>query len=115
MERPSRTAATTWRISVSTYDAEEEWPQAFARFTASVDTRRVRSLIVGGWSEAYDASSAVIVEALVEAAPKFPALRALFVGDITCEECEISWIQQSDVGPLLPAINHCELRPKILT
>lgn len=92
-----------WRISVETYDAEEEWAQAFGRFTESVDTRQVRALIVGGWSEAYEASSAGIVEALVEAAPKFPALRALFVGDITFEECEISWIQQSNVGPLLPA------------
>ncbi|MFE9559809.1 STM4015 family protein [Streptomyces sp. NPDC006487] len=95
--------AVAWRISVDTYGAEEEWPQAFARFTASVDTRLVRALIVGGWSEAYETSSAVIVEALVEAAPEFPSLRALFVGDITFEECEISWIQQSDVGPLLPA------------
>ncbi|MCX4776399.1 STM4015 family protein [Streptomyces sp. NBC_01264] len=96
-------ADVAWRISVDTYDAEEEWAQAFGRFTESVDTRQVRALIVGGWSDAYEASSSGIVEALVEAAPKFPALRALFLGDITFEECEISWIQQSDVGPLLPA------------
>ncbi len=92
-----------WRISVATYDAEEEWPQAFGRFTESVDTRQVRALIVGGWSEAYEESSAGIVEALAGAAAEFPALRALFVGDITSEECEVSWIQQSDVGPLLRA------------
>lgn len=95
--------AVAWRISVDTYDAEEEWPQAFARFTGSVDTRQVRALIVGGWSDAYEASSAGIVEALAGAASGFPALRALFVGDITFEECEISWINQSDVGPLLRA------------
>lgn len=96
-------AAVAWRISVDTYDAEEEWPQAFARFTGSVDTRQVRALIVGGWSEAYETSSAGIVEALAGAASEFPALRALFVGDITSEECEVSWINQSDVGPLLRA------------
>ncbi|MFF3213217.1 STM4015 family protein [Streptomyces sp. NPDC002886] len=95
--------SVAWRISVDTYDAEEEWPQAFARFAESVDTRQVRALIVGGWSEAYETSASVIVEALAGAAPEFPALRALFVGDITFEECEISWIQQSDVGPLLRA------------
>lgn len=95
--------AVAWRISVETYGAEEEWAQAFGRFTGSVDTRQVRALIVGGWSEAYEDSDAGIVEALAGAASEFPALRALFVGDITFEECEISWIQQSDVGPLLRA------------
>ncbi|MCP3754371.1 STM4015 family protein [Streptomyces sp. TBY4] len=100
--------AVAWRISVATYDAEEEWPEAFARFAESVDTRRVRSLIVGSWSEAYDTSNAGIVEALAGAAPEFPALRALFVGDITFEECEVSWIQQSDMGPLLRAYPELE-------
>lgn len=95
--------AVAWRISVDTYDAEEEWDQAFARFTGSVDTRQVRALIVGGWSEAYETSSSGIVGALAGAASEFPALRALFVGDITFEECEVSWINQSDVGPLLRA------------
>ncbi|MCJ0874811.1 STM4015 family protein [Streptomyces sp. AP-93] len=95
--------AVAWRISVETYGAEEEWEQAFARFTGAVDTRQVRALIVGGWSEAYEDSNAGIVGTLAGAASQFPALRALFVGDITFEECEISWIQQSDVGPLLRA------------
>ncbi|MFD9306886.1 STM4015 family protein [Streptomyces sp. NPDC060048] len=95
--------AVAWRISADVYDADEQWTQAFARFVHSVDTRQVRSLIVGGWSEAYDSPNADIVVALVEAAERFPALRALFVGDATYEECEISWIQQSDVSPLLRA------------
>ncbi|WP_328297075.1 STM4015 family protein [Streptomyces sp. NBC_00435] len=95
--------SVAWRISADVYDADEEWPQAFARFTGTVDTRRVRALIVGGWSEAYETSSAGIVEMLAGAAGGFPALRALFVGDVTSEECEISWIAQSDVSPLLLA------------
>ncbi|MBT2448303.1 STM4015 family protein [Streptomyces sp. ISL-43] len=96
-------AAVAWRISADVYDADEEWPQAFARFADSVDTRQVRALIVGGWSDAYDSPDAEIIVALVDAAERFPALRALFVGDATAEECEISWIQQSDVSPLLRA------------
>lgn len=95
--------AVAWRIAVETYGAEEEWEQAFARFAESVDTRQVRALIVGGWSEAYETPNTGIVAALAGAAGEFPALRSLFVGDITFEECEISWIQQSDVGPLLRA------------
>jgi hypothetical protein len=40
---------------------------------------------------------------LVEARDRFPALRALFIGDLTADEYEISWIRQSDLGPLLEA------------
>ena len=36
-----------WRIAVDSYDSEEEWEEAFARFLAAVDTTQVRALIVG--------------------------------------------------------------------
>jgi hypothetical protein len=54
-----------------------------------------------------------VVEALVAAREKLPKLTALFLGDITYEECEISWIQQSDVSPLFgayPALEHFRVR-----
>lgn len=90
-----------WRLAVDAYDADEQWPQLFARFAGAVDLARVRALIVGSWSDAYEKSSKEIVEALVAARDRLPSLRALFLGDMTFEECEISWITQSDVGPLL--------------
>ncbi|WP_448321071.1 STM4015 family protein [Streptomyces sp. CO7] len=90
-----------WRLSVDVYDADEEWQQVFARFAATVDLTRVRALIVGAWNDAYEKSSKEIVEAIVAARDRLPALRALFLGDMTSEESEISWIIQSDVTPLL--------------
>ncbi|MGW0748548.1 STM4015 family protein [Streptomyces sp. NPDC002587] len=93
--------AVAWRVRGDEHETEETWSEAFARFTAAVDTRQVRSLIVGVWEESYERSSADIVSTLVAAAADFPLLRALFVGDIEGEECEISWIQQADVTPLL--------------
>ncbi|MEU9144228.1 STM4015 family protein [Streptomyces sp. NPDC048349] len=93
--------AVAWRVSCDTYDAEESWPEAFARFTAAVDTTRVRALVVGAWEEAYDSGPEGIFAALLAARPQLPALRALFLGDMESEECEISWINQGDVGPLL--------------
>jgi len=39
--------------------------------------------------------------------------RAIFLGDITMEECEVSWISQSDLGPLLkayPRLEHLGVR-----
>jgi hypothetical protein len=93
--------AFAWRISSDVYDAEEDWTEAFARFCAAVDTTRVRAVIVGAWQEAYDTDSSAVVEALLAARDRFPALRALFLGDMVMEECEISWINQTDVTPLL--------------
>lgn len=100
--------AFAWRITSDVYDADEEWTQAFARFCAAVDTTRVRALIVGAWQEAYDSEPTAVVEALVAARERFPALRALFVGDMVMEECEISWINQTDLTPLLAAYPELE-------
>lgn len=61
------------------------------------------SLIIGDWGGSYENSSADIVEALVRLKDRFPALRSLFLGDMSYEECEVSWINQSDLNPLFAA------------
>lgn len=95
--------AFAWRVTSDVYDADEDWTKAFARFCSAVDTTRVRALIVGAWQEAYDTDPSDVIEALVAARDRFPALRAVFLGDMVGEECEISWINQTDVTPLLAA------------
>ncbi|MEU7470105.1 STM4015 family protein [Streptomyces sp. NPDC044984] len=105
--------AVAWRIAADAYDAEEQWEEAFARFCAAVDTSRVRALIVGAWEEAYDDAPTPVIEALVAARDRLPGLRSLFFADIVCEECEISWINQTDVTPLLtgfPALEEFGVR-----
>src|SRR5260221_14644610 len=49
-----------------------------------------------------------LVETLVAACDKLPALTAIFIGDITYEDCDISWIHQSDVSPLFEAYPNLE-------
>lgn len=93
--------SVAWRITSGAYDADEEWESVFARFCSAVDTTRVRALIVGAWEDAYDCAPTAVVEALLAARDRLPALRALFLGDIVFEECEISWIHQTDVTGLL--------------
>ncbi|MFI1358735.1 STM4015 family protein [Streptomyces sp. NPDC020898] len=100
--------SVAWRIAVDSYDAKEEWEEAFARFLDTVDTRQVRALIVGAWSEVYDSAPDAVIKALVAARDRLPALRGLFFADIVMEECEISWIVQGDVGPLLEAFPDLE-------
>ncbi|MDQ0688222.1 hypothetical protein QFZ56_007185 [Streptomyces achromogenes] len=101
--RPVEPDAVAWRVTSDVYDAHEKWTDAFARFCAAVDTTRVKALIVGAWEEAYEDDPTPVVEALTAARDRFPALRALFFGDMVMEECEISWINQTDVTPLLTA------------
>ncbi|WP_432042465.1 STM4015 family protein [Streptomyces cadmiisoli] len=102
--------AVAWRISVEEYyDAEAgRWAATFARFAEAVDLSRVRSLVVGVWPEVNDEGPTEVVEALVATADRLPALRALFLGDMTYEESEISWIQNGDVTPLLKTFPRLE-------
>ncbi|MET9906969.1 STM4015 family protein [Streptomyces sp. NPDC006476] len=105
--------SVAWRITSDVYDADEDWEDAFARFCAAVDTTRVRALIVGAWQEAYDTDPSPVIAALLGARDRFPALRALFLGDMVMEECEISWINQTDVSGLLtgfPALEEFGVR-----
>ncbi|MFE7599247.1 STM4015 family protein [Streptomyces sp. NPDC057494] len=99
------TDAVAWRISAPTYSdpGDELWGPQFERFLKTVDPGRVRALVVGGWDEAYENSSADIVTALIGANNRLTGLEAVFLGDMTGEDCEISWIIQSDVTPLLAA------------
>lgn len=100
--------AVAWRITSGAYDADEAWEAVFDRFCAAVDTTRVRALIVGAWEDAYDGGPTAIVEALLAARERLPALRALFLGDMIFEECEISWIHQTDVTGLLTGFPELE-------
>ncbi|GGS49361.1 hypothetical protein GCM10010156_05050 [Planobispora rosea] len=99
---------TAWRLSVETYDAEETFEEQFTRFMEKVDTTAVKAIIIGEWEDAYEESSARIIRLLADNAARFPELRSLFLGAMAGEECEISWIQQGDVTPLLEAFPKLE-------
>lgn len=96
-----------WRVGRMGWDSEAPWKDQFARFLELVDTTRVRAFVVGPWAdiEEGDGFDPVdpVLEALVAAAGRFPALRSVFLGDIVQEENEISWITQGQVTELLDA------------
>jgi hypothetical protein len=80
--------------------ANQGWLAQFDQFLQDPNSRDVTAFIVGEWEDAYDTSCEPIIEAIVAANEKLPNLRALFIGDMTYQECEISWIVQSDMSPL---------------
>lgn len=75
------------------------------RLLADPGAGQVKALVIGQWwaSDVPELNSSALVAALSASSDRLPALRALFLGDITSDECEISWINQSDVTPLLTA------------
>ena len=103
---PLDVEAWAWRVGIDEY--EDACAQdVFPLFLATVDTKRIRALLLGAWNG--DVSGEGVDEfqrVLLEAADRFPALEALFIADIPQELAEISWIEQHDPGDLLAAFPH---------
>jgi hypothetical protein len=77
--------------------------EAIEKLSSSPESASLTSLIIGDWGQAYENSSEEAVAALVTHSASFPSLRKLVIGEMSYEECEISWIIQSDLSSLLPA------------
>lgn len=84
------------------YEAEESQTELFEHFMTLVEPASVEALVIGEWSEAFDMQPDY-VSLLITHHDKFSNLKALFVGDMTYEQCEVSWIQQTNYTPLLEA------------
>jgi len=95
------------------YDQEESWLDMLVTLLQDPQSSQLFGLIMGAWASAYNGDPSDEIAALVEAQTQLPALKALFIGDIVFEESEISWIQQTNVSPLLtayPALEHFGVR-----
>lgn len=102
---PPAAGEAAWRLWLN-YDAgesDELFEEYFARLLGEVDAAGIRELIIGGWGYVTAESTEVVVQTLVEAADRLPALRGIAIGDVPPDEAEISWIRQSDITPLLTA------------
>ncbi|HEX2314703.1 MAG TPA: STM4015 family protein [Thermomonospora sp.] len=99
-------ASVAWRVGTSFEDAT--FADVLERFVDAVDTEKVTALVIGYWNMSYEAQESAPHEPLAAVADRFPNLRALFLGDIVMEESEISWIEQSDITPLLAAFPRLE-------
>jgi hypothetical protein len=86
---------------VQRWEAEESQRELLAEFLGQVDSGMLEALVIGPWTEAQSTSPDEYLSALTELC--LPRLRGLFVGDMTFEDCEISWIQQCDYTALIDA------------
>ncbi|MDQ0988268.1 STM4015 family protein [Streptomyces sp. V2I9] len=95
--------SVAWRL-VCDEDEDDGFATLWEQFLETVDTTRVRALVIGPWwSEEYT-PFAPVMELIVTHADRFPALRGLFLADVVGEECEVSWLRMCDVTPVLEAL-----------
>ncbi len=95
-----------WRLSISWEEAEEQnvqFPQKFAPLFADPAAEQIQALVIGPWGQEWDESAEGVLQLLIENQQVLKGLKALFVGDITYEDCEMSWIQQGQYADLLTA------------
>ncbi|GAA2898365.1 hypothetical protein Acy02nite_84310 [Actinoplanes cyaneus] len=99
------TGPVAWRVSYDEEDRSDEpvSPGFRAKFETFLTAHgaTTESLVIGPWG--YAAFDRAPLGQLGEAAPRLPALRSLFLGDITFDECEISWMKVGDVSSLITA------------
>lgn len=96
------------------WDDEGPFSELFARFLKLPGVERSPGIIIGAFfGEESDAESSEAMNLLVAAREQLTSLKGIFLGDIISEENEISWINQSDVSPLLaayPLLEHFAVR-----
>lgn len=104
---------TFYRFRID-WDAETSMAELFAAFTADPAAAETTGIVIGAWfGDDSSHDSTEIVQLLVGARHVLPKLEAIFFGDVTSEENEISWITQTDVSPLFsayPGLRHFVVR-----
>ena len=88
------------------YDDPNTLADHIDKLLAEPGAGAMRALVLGMWAEngeAFEVTPREAIELLVANKQKLPNLEALFVGDIVCEENEISWIQNGDMSPIWSA------------
>lgn len=93
----------------SEYDEAEDVTGKLARLLQDPLAGELEALVFGMWLEPYENTSSRLIDALVAAKDRLSSLKAVFIGDIFAEECEISWIRQSDISPILMAYPQLEV------
>jgi hypothetical protein len=91
------------------YEDERSFLEIFNSLLEQENAHQLEAILIGAWSdELFDEDSAPVVEALVAAKDKLPNLKGIFLGDITYDECEVSWLHQCDVAPIFHAYPNLE-------
>lgn len=67
---------------------------------ADEELEKLDEIIIGCWGESYDNNVQPLLDMFAEHSESFEHIKSLFVGDMTFEECEVSWIEQGDYSKI---------------
>lgn len=90
-------------VSYDDYENGIRMETLIRELAAKPEAGSLESLIIGDWGQAYENSPDEFMGTLTGLASSFPSLKKLFIGDMGFEECEVSWIIQTNLTPLLVA------------
>ncbi|HWS39371.1 MAG TPA: STM4015 family protein [Actinoplanes sp.] len=97
---PAGPSEVAWRLDMD-YDAEDgDFRRAFEKLLQRTGPAGPTALIIGDWG---DPGQPFPFATLIDAADRLTGLRSLFIGEMSYEQQEISWIFQADYRPLLTA------------
>jgi len=99
--------AFAWRVSAGDDNDDSEFGRRVEALLRAPWVGQIRAIIVGSWGESFE--NTIPLELFIEAADRLTGLTAMFLGEMTAEETEISWIQSDDVTPLLRAYPRLEV------
>jgi hypothetical protein len=102
-------AKVAYRLRTNWDSAPNAMNDLLDQLASIPDIADLKALVIGAWQgdDSMECSD-VLIKKLAELNSSFTGLRAIFIGDITYEENEMSWIQQSDLSPLLQAYPRLE-------
>ncbi|MFI5912791.1 STM4015 family protein [Dactylosporangium sp. NPDC051541] len=106
-QRPRPGERAAYRIGIGYDDDAQELVDTLDALFDAVGAHNVTALLIGSWGEPQ--SSGPPLQLLIDNRDRLTGLRALFVGEMTYEECEISWINQGEYAPLLGAFPALEV------
>jgi hypothetical protein len=106
-DRPSDPGAVAWRLADPDYEGGDVFLSLLSSLVAEDWAADVTAIVIGEWGSAYD--SPPPLDYLAAALPQLTSLKALFLGEMTVEECEISWINHGDITALLEALPQLEI------
>lgn len=90
------------------YDDEFSATERLKKLLEVVPNDKIEAIVLGAWPESYEESPQDFINLLIANQDKLVNLKALFIGDMTYEDCEISWINQGSYKPLLEAFPQLE-------
>lgn len=89
-------ANTAVKVFAPSYEPEASVPEQLEQLAKSPDIAKLDTLVIGSWTDCYENSCEKILDKLIELKGQLSGLRHLFIGDMDMEDCEMSWINQTD-------------------